>query len=386
MALIRKLKAALFILAATGTQVLFAADMNMREGVTETSQMAYDLHMLVIYVCIGIGIITFGAMFYSMWAHRREANPTPATFSHSTVVEIIWTAIPLLILVALAVPATKALIIMEDTETDVDMTVLVTGSQWKWHYKYLDGEAKDIEFLSLLSTPREMIENYDGVETEKPEMTYLLEVDKHLVIPTGKKVRFLLTSDDVIHSWWVPDFAVKKDAIPGFINESWALVNQPGIYRGQCTELCGKDHGFMPVVVEVLPEAEFKEWVAAERQAIAQAAADAAAAAARSWSMEQLMAEGEQVYLGKCAVCHMADGTGNPPVFPSMIGSPITTGPIEDHINIVVHGKAGTAMQAFAGQLTDAEIAAVVTYERNAWGNNLGDKVQPADIAKYRNK
>ena len=384
MALIRKLKATFVTLSILTTSLIFGNEYNLVRGVTETSHTAYDIHMLAVWVCLGIGILTFGVMFYSMWAHRRSAHPKPATFSHSTTVELIWTTIPLLILIALAVPATKALIIMEDAETDADMTVLVTASQWKWHYKYMDGEQKDIEFFSLLSTPSDQYNELDGPGAEKGE-NYLLEVDKPLVIPVGKKVRFLITSDDVIHSWWVPDFAVKKDAIPGFINESWTKVPEPGTFRGQCTELCGKDHGFMPVVVEVKSEADFSSWIASQKQATVAANAAAEAAAAKSWSLEDLMAKGEEVYNVRCAVCHKADGSGTPPIFPGLVNSPLTKGPIADHLNIVVHGKAGTAMQAFGAQLTDAEIAAIVTYERNAWGNNMGDMVQPADVAASKN-
>ncbi len=385
MALISKLTTVIAMFSVfIASSVVFGSEYNMPVGVTEVSKSAYDIHMIVTYVCLAIGIGTFGVMFYSMWAHRRSVHPTPATFSHSTVVELIWTTIPILILIALAIPATKALIIMEDAETDADMTVLITASQWKWHYKYLDGEQEGIEFYSLLSTPSEQYNELDGPGAEKGEF-YLLEVDKPLVIPVGKKVRFLMTSDDVIHSWWVPDFGVKQDANPGFINDAWALVPEPGTFRGQCTELCGKDHGFMPVVVEVKSEADYATWITDQKQASLDAEADAVAAAAKSWSMEDLMSKGEEVYNVRCAVCHKSDGSGTPPVFPALINSPITIGPMADHMKMVIHGKAGTAMQAFGAQLTDAEIAAVITYERNAWGNDMGDLVQPGDVAAAKN-
>lgn len=388
MALLRKLKFLLLAVCVIPATTLLASKYNLPEGVTEISKMAYDLHMIVIWVCVGIGIVTFGAMFYSMWAHRREKNPTPATFSHSTTVEVIWTAIPLIILIALAFPATSVLVKMYDTETDADMTVLITGSQWKWHYKYLDGDQKDIEFFSLMSTSWDTINNLDVKSMdEQSQSTYLLEVDKPLVIPVGKKVRFLMTSDDVIHSWWVPDFAVKKDAIPGFINEAWAKVEEPGVFRGQCTELCGKDHGFMPVVVEAKTEADYAVWVNDQKEAALEAQRAALADASKVWTMDELMAIGEEAYNARCAACHKVDGSGTPPLFPALAGSDFTTkGPVEDHIDILLYGRAGTAMQAFASQLTDAEIAAVVTYTRNAWGNNTGDIVQPADVAARKNQ
>ncbi|MBT8448899.1 MAG: cytochrome c oxidase subunit II [Gammaproteobacteria bacterium] len=383
MALSKKLKALLCLLVFLPVTSLLASEYNMREGATEISQMAYDLHMLVIYVVTIIGILTFGVMFYSMWAHRRSNNPEPAKFSHSTSVEVIWTAIPLIILVALAFPATKTLLLMEDTETDADMTVLITGSQWKWHYKYLDGDQKDIEFFSVLATPRSQIEDYDGQSVGREEnANYLLEVDNPLVIPVGKKVRFLMTSDDVIHSWWVPDFAVKKDTIPGFINEAWTEVPEPGTFRGQCTELCGKDHGFMPIVVEAKTESDFAAWVSGQKDAIAEAQRAAMADNSKVWTKDELMGIGEERYTAVCAACHQVTGAGMPPMFPALAGSPFTTtGPVEDHIDILLYGRAGTAMQAFGSQLTDAEIAAVVTYTRNAWGNDTGDIVQPADVA-----
>ncbi|WP_444995971.1 cytochrome c oxidase subunit II [Aliikangiella sp. IMCC44359] len=369
------------------------AELNMRPGVTETSLEAYDLHMMVIWVMTGIAVVVFGLMFYSIIFHRKSNNPKPATWSHSTTVEFIWTIIPFIILAVLTVPAVKLLIKMEDA-SDSQLSIQVTGSQWKWHYKYLKtnpGENQensiklnsDIEFFSNLSTPREQYENNDGSGAAN-NPNYLLEVDNELVIPENIKVRFLVTADDVIHSWWVPELAVKKDAIPGFINETWTKVPKKGTYRGQCTELCGKDHGFMPVVVKVVSMSEFEAWVAqkdAERVAAEKAAAEAAA---QSWDMDKLMALGQKTYDAKCAACHKVDGTGTPPLFPALKDSKIALGPVKDHIDIVVNGKSGTAMAAYSAQLTDAELAAVITYERNAWGNNKGDKVQPAEIQAFK--
>ncbi|MFC4653637.1 cytochrome c oxidase subunit II [Rheinheimera marina] len=347
--------------------------LNMTQGVTEISQKVYDLHMTIFYICCAIGIAVFGVMFWSILRHRKARGAVPAQFHESTKVELAWTAMPVIILVLMAIPATKTLIAMEDT-SEADLTILVTGSQWKWHYKYMD---KNVEFFSLLATPRQQIAN----KLAKGD-NYLLEVDRPLVIPTGKKVRFLMTSDDVIHSWWVPAFAVKKDANPGFINEAWTKVDQAGIYRGQCAELCGKDHGFMPVVVIAKEAADFDSWLAETAAVQAKAKEEEQKLLAMTMSKEELMALGEKTYNGYCAACHQPTGLGIPGVFPALKGSKMALEDLPGHIDIVLHGKTGTAMQAFAKQLSLQEIAAVITYERNAWDNNTGDVVQAADIAK----
>ncbi len=348
--------------------------LNMTQGVTDISGKVYDLHMTILYICCVIGLVVFGIMIYSMIYHRKSKGAVAANFHESTKVEIAWTVIPFIILIGMAIPATKTLIAMEDP-SDADLTIKITGSQWKWHYSYFD---KDIEFYSTLSTPRAQI---DGSEAKGEH--YLLEVDKPLVLPINQKVRFLMTSDDVIHSWWVPAFAVKKDANPGFINESWTRIDKPGIYRGQCAELCGKDHGFMPIVVQALSEADFNNWLVEQKQLASNAAAAAAASMSKTLSLEELTSQGEQIYIARCAACHQPNGAGLPGVFPSLIGSPIIKGPVEDHLNIVLNGKPGTAMQAFAKQLSAQEIAAVITFERNAWGNNSGDVVQAVDIGNF---
>ena len=348
---------------------------NLTQGVTDVSHEVYDLHMLVLYICTVIGVIVFGAIFWSMFFHRKSKGHVAATFHESTKVEILWTVIPIIILIAMAVPATKTLIDIENND-DSDLTIQVTGSQWKWHYRYFD---KDVEFYSVLTTPKEQWDNRSGEGAEKGE-NYLLEVDKPLFIPINKKVRFLITSDDVIHSWWVAAFAVKQDAVPGFINEAWTIVNEPGVYRGQCAELCGKDHGYMPIVVEALPEAEFDAWLEEQRLAGIAAAEAEKASLAAMMTMDELMELGETTYVTYCAACHQANGQGLPPTFPALKGSPIAVGDISEHINIVVNGKAGSGMQAFGKQLTLKELAAVVTYERNAWGNNTGDTIQTADV------
>jgi cytochrome c oxidase subunit 2 len=357
------------LLAATAN----ATDMplNMTKGVTEISQQVYHLHMTIFWICCAIGAVVFGIMFWSIVRHRKARGVQPAQFHESTKVEILWTAIPVIILIIMAIPATKTLIAMEDT-TEADVTVLVTGSQWKWHYKYLE---HDVEFYSLLATPKEQIIN----KFAKGE-NYLLEVDRPLVIPTGKKVRFLMTSDDVIHSWWVPAFAVKKDANPGFINEAWTRVDEPGTYRGQCAELCGKDHGYMPIVVIAKSPADFESWVNGEAERIAKAKAEEQELLAMNMGMDELMSVGERTYTAYCAACHQPNGEGLPGIFPALKGSSMALNDMPGHINIVLNGKAGTAMQAYAKQLSLKEIAAVITYERNAWGNNTGELVQAADV------
>lgn len=352
------------------------SDLNLRPGVTDISNQVYDLHMLMFVVCVVIAVLVFGVMFYSMIMHRKSKGVTPANFHENVKVEIAWTVVPFLILIAMAVPAATTLLDMEDA-SQPDITVLVTGSQWKWHYKYMDN---DVEFFSVMATQQEQIRN----KFTKGE-NYLLEVDRPLVIPIGKKVRFLITSDDVIHSWWVPDFAVKKDANPGFINEAWARVNEPGVYRGQCAELCGKDHGFMPVVVIAKEQAEYDGWIKEQAEIARRAKEEEQRLLAMNMSMEELMTNGERVYAAVCAACHMPNGEGLPGVFPALKGSKMALEDIPGHIDIVVNGRSGTSMASFSKQLTMSEIAAVVTYERNAWGNNTGDMVQAKDVNAIMN-
>ena len=361
--------AAGLLLGATGAQAEWG--LNLQAGVTPISQTAYSLHMMILWICVAIGLVVFGAMFISILKHRKSKGAVPAQFHESTTVEILWTIIPFLILVSMAVPATKALIAMEDT-SDSDISIKVTGYQWKWQYEYLD---EGIGFFSNLSTPKDQI--YGGAEKGP---NYLLEVDNKMVIPVGKKVRLLLTASDVIHAWWVPELGMKKDAIPGFINEMWIQVKEPGVYRGQCAELCGRDHGFMPIVVEAKSETDYAQWVADQKMASAAAAADDD----REMGMDELMARGEKVYGTHCAACHQANGAGIPPAFPSLVGSPVIKGPVAGHIDIVLNGKPGTAMAAYAAQLGNADLAAVITYERNAWGNDTGDMLQPSDIKAAR--
>jgi len=349
-----------------------AYKLNMTEGVTPISKELYSLHMIVFAICVVIGLAVFAVMAWSIILHRKSRGAVAANFHESTKVEIIWTVAPLLILIAIAIPATGTLLDLEDAKTDADLTLEVTAMQWKWKYTFID---EDVSYISSLAqSSRDVVKDPLGNEN------YLLEVDKPLVLPVGKKIRFLFHSNDVIHAWWVPALGVKQDSIPGFINDSWALIEKPGVYRGQCAELCGKDHGFMPIVVNAVSEAEYKEWIAGMQ---AEAAA-AAASADQEWSKQDLLARGETVYQANCSACHGPSGAGIPGVFPALTGSAIANGDAAEHVNIVVNGRAGTAMAAFKNQLNDVDIAAVITFERNGLGNSVGDTVQPSAIKNAR--
>ncbi|MDB2434061.1 cytochrome c oxidase subunit II [Luminiphilus sp.] len=340
--------------------------------ITELGAEIYGLHMLIFWISVAIGVGVFGIMLYSIYAHRKSRGVKPSQFHEHTGVEIAWTVIPFFILVAMAVPATSTLLEVYDND-DAELSILVTGYQWKWKYEYLDADGENISFFSNLATSQEQIYNTD-VKGEN----YLLEVDQPLVIPVDTKVRFLITASDVIHSWWVPEIAVKRDAIPGFINEAWTRVLAEGVYRGQCTELCGSYHGFMPVEVHVVSKDEFDDWTASKRGA---AAADAALAA-QELSVDDLMARGADIYNASCLACHGAKGEGG--LGNAIAGSAIAMGGVDSHLNVIVNGVAGTAMQAFGAQLSDVDVAAVTTYQRNAFGNNTGDVVQASDVVSYK--
>ncbi|KGE04833.1 Cytochrome c oxidase polypeptide II [Pseudohaliea rubra DSM 19751] len=346
--------------------------LNMPVGVTDVGRSIFDLHMIILWICVAIGALVFGVMFYSIIYHRKSRGVKPAQFHESTKVEIAWTVVPFLILITMAVPATSTLLDIYDFD-DADMDVLVTGYQWKWKYEYLAEDGESVAFFSNLSTPQAEIYNTDGKNEN-----YLLEVDEPLVIPVDTKVRFLVTANDVIHSWWVPELAVKKDAIPGFINETWTRANEIGTYRGQCAELCGKDHGFMPIVVEVVSKEDYAAWLGEKQEQ----AAKVKELMAQTFSLEELMARGKAVYERNCLACHGARGEGG--VGTAIAGSPIATGELGGHLEIGINGVAGTAMQAFGGQLNDVDLAAVITYQRNAFGNNMGDLVQPIDVFNYK--
>jgi cytochrome c oxidase subunit 2 len=336
-----------------------------------------DLHYLVLWVCVGLFFVVFVPMFYALFRHRKSLGHQPAAFHDNTRLEVTWTVIPVLILVVMAVPASRLILDMKNVG-NADMTIKVTGHQWKWEYEYLDD---GLRIMSQLSTPQAEIQGSEPIAAH-----YLREVDHPLVVPTGRKVRVVVTSTDVIHSWFVPELGVKQDAIPGFIKEAWFRVDKPGVYRGQCTELCGVGHGFMPIVVQAMLPADFAVWRSQQEAAAKATAAEAQAAVGKVYALADLMAQGEKVYTTICAACHQLSGQGIPGTFPALDGSPIVNGPVAAHINRVYNGKPGTAMPAFGQQklLDNLQIAAVVTYERNSWHNHVpppGNIVQPSQVA-----
>lgn len=360
-------------LAMLAPGVAFAArELNLQPPVTPIATEIFDLHLLITGICAVIFVVVFSVMFYSIFAHRKSKGHKAAQFHENTLVEVVWTVIPFLILLVMAFPATKTVLAMKDTSVP-DMTVKVTGYQWKWQYDYLD---HGFSFVSNLATPLSQIHNQ---ETKGEH--YLLDVDQPMVVPMNKRIRVVITAGDVIHSWWVPAFGVKQDAIPGFVRDSWFKAEKPGIYRGQCAELCGKEHGFMPVVVEVKTPEDYAKWLEGQKAKSAAAADDPA----KVWDLKDLVARGEKVYTANCVACHQANGKGVPPAFPPLDGSKVATGPVAAHIDTVLNGvtKNGvaTAMVPWKGTLSVTDIAAVVTYERNAWGNHTGDAVQPSMVA-----
>jgi cytochrome c oxidase subunit 2 len=365
------------LLIALFSSQTFAAwdDINMTEGVTAISKEVFELHMLIFWICVVIGVIVFGVMFYSMFAYTKKKNPNPSTFHENTKVELAWTIVPFLILVFMAIPASNTLTTIYDDSAG-DINIQVVGYQWKWQYKYLEDE---IDFFSNLTTDLDEIYN----KTPKGEH-YLEEVDEVVVIPVGKKIRFLITANDVIHSWWMPDFAIKQDAIPGFINTAWTVVDKPGTYRGKCTELCGKNHGFMPVVVKAVPQDEYDSWVKNKKEE----AFKIAELTEKDWTKEELFERGEEVYAKNCVACHQTNGQGIPPIFPALAGSDIVMNDASRQIEILMEGVGPTyAMQAFGKQLNEIDIAAVITYSRNAWSNaenGDGKIVTPKDIVDYK--
>ena len=353
-----------------------ASDYNMPVGVTEVSKEIFDLHMLIMWICVWIGVVVFGIMFWSLWKYRKSSGAIAAKFDDHYWLEIGWTVAATVILVGMAIPSTSVMIKAYD-DTEGDINIMVTGYQWKWQYTYLED---GVSFFSNLSTSQEEIDN----AIPKGEF-YLSEVDEPLVIPINKRIRFLITGNDVIHSWWVPDFAVKQDAVPGFINTAWTNVPKTGIYRGACTELCGLKHAFMPVVVRAVEQEEYEAWII-EKIALAEAEK---LLTEKIWTKAELVERGQGVYLKNCVACHQANGQGLPPVFPSLEGSQIVMRDKARNIEILMEGVQGAAMQAFSKQLSEVDIASVITYTRDSWSNGKngdGEIVVPMDIVDYKNR
>lgn len=344
---------------------------NLQPPVTPIAEQIFDLHIYIMWICVVIFVVVFAVMFYSIFAHRKSKGHKAAQFHENTMVEVVWTVVPFFILLFVAYPATRTVLAMKDT-TVPDLTVKVTGSQWKWNYDYLD---YGFGFYSNLKTPLAQIE-----DREPKGEHYLLEVDQPMVVPVNKKIRLLVTSADVIHAWFLPAAGVQQDAIPGFVRDDWMRFDKPGIYRGQCAKICGKEHGFMPIVVEVLPADQYAAWVDTQKKKASASADDPA----KIWDPKDLVARGQGVYTANCAACHQGTGKGVPPAFPPLDGSKIATGPVEAHLDTVLNGvvKNGqpTAMVPWKNTLSPTDIAAVITYERNSWGNHVGDAVQPAQV------
>ena len=360
-------------LVATAPQAAFASQWNFQTPVTPLARQQYDLHAYIFWICVVIFIGVFGVMFYSLFKHRKSVGHEAAQFHENTTVEVVWTVIPFLILLFIAYPATKTVLFMKDTSAP-DMTVKVTGYQWKWNYDYIE---QGFDYYSELSTPLAQIEN-----REPKGENYLLEVDNPLVVPVDTRVRVLVTAGDVIHAWYMPEFGVQQDAIPGFVRDTWFKAEKIGTYRGQCSKLCGKEHGFMPIVVEVKSKEDYAAWVADQKKKLAAAAEDPA----KVWDQAALVAHGEKVFNANCAACHQATGTGNPAAkIPALVGDAVVLGPEEAQILTVLNGR--NAMPAWKGVLSNTDIAAAITYTRNSWGNKAAEAVvQPAQVLAARGK
>jgi len=350
-------------------------ELNFQKPVTQIAEQIYSLHTLMMVICMVIFVAVFGVMFYSIFKHRKSVGHKAATFHESTTVEILWTIVPFIIVIAMALPATRTVVAMKDA-SNADLTIKVTGMQWKWGYDYIEGEGKGISFLSALATPHEQIYDESKVKNEN----YLLEVDNPVVVPVNKKIRLVLTANDVIHSWTVQRFGVKQDAIPGFVRDTWFKAEVPGTYRGQCVELCGKEHAFMPIVVIVKSEDDYKAWADGKLKEMAAKAEDPS----KVWTIDELKQRGEKVFTTNCAVCHQANGKGIAGSFPALDGSPVVNGPKAEQIKVVLNGRNGK-MPPWKDALSDTEIAAAITYTRNSWSNKAAENiVQPADVLAAR--
>ncbi|MBA2690170.1 MAG: cytochrome c oxidase subunit II [Burkholderiales bacterium] len=366
----------LLLLTTFWRDAMASYDVNIPQPDTVIAHQIYDLHLYILIVCAVIFVVVFGWMFLALLKHRKSVGHNAEQFHENTTVEILWTIIPFVILVAMAIPATRTVLEMKDVG-NADMSIKVTGYQWKWEYDY---QQDGVRFYSNLKTPRDQIGSPDRPATAAKNVDYLLEVDNPMVVPAGKKVRLMITSNDVIHGWYMPQLGVNQYGIPGFIKDTWINIDRPGVYKGQCSQICGKEHAYMPITVVAKSDADYKTWVAEQKQKMAAAAEDSN----KTWTLADLKVKGLQVYTANCQACHQANGQGIPGSFPGLSGSKLTNGPKAGHIDIVLNGKPGTAMQAFGKQLSDTEIAAVVTYERNEWDNKTGDVIQPAEIKAAR--
>jgi cytochrome c oxidase subunit II len=376
-------RALLLALASISTGTVFANQdmpggpavnqLNFPVAATKIMAEIHWLHWMMLIICTVIFIGVFGVMFYSILKHRKSKGAKSASFHESTTVEIIWTVIPLLIVIGMALPATKTVVAMKDT-TNADITIKTTGYQWKWGYDYLKGEGEGISFLSTLSTSRESINNLAPKSN-----TYLMEVDNEMVVPVNKKIRMITTANDVIHAWSVQAFGVKQDAIPGFVRDTWFKAEKIGTYRGQCSELCGAQHAFMPIVVRVVSDEDYTKWVAEKKKEMAALADDPS----KVYTLAEQMDRGAKVYAANCAACHQPNGKGAGS-FPALDGSKVVLGPKEANFQIMLNGKG--AMPKWGGVISDGDIAAVITYTRNAWGNKTGDVYQTPDLMAARTK
>jgi cytochrome c oxidase subunit 2 len=349
--------------------------LNLGLAVTKIAQEQAWLHWFMLIICTVIFLGVFGVMFYSIFKHRKSKGHKPANFHESTAVEIAWTVVPFIIVILMALPATKVVVAMKDT-TNADLTIKATGMQWKWGYDYIKGEGEGIGFVSTLDNAhREMS------QSGKPEATdnYLLKVDNPLVVPVDKKVRIITTANDVIHAFMVPAFGIKQDAIPGFVRDTWFRAEQTGDFYGQCAELCGKEHAYMPIHVKVLSAEDYSKWVDGEMKKMAAKADDPN----KVWVLDDLAKRGEKVYAANCVACHQTSGKGAGPIKPLDGSAVVLNADHQKQISVLLNGQANGAMPAWK-QLSDTDIAAVITYTKNNWSNKTGQLVQPAEIKASR--
>ena len=353
--------------------------LNLHPGASEIARQIYSLHTFMLIICLVIFVAVFGVMFYSILKHRKSLGHKSATFHESTAVEIAWTVVPFVIVIAMALPATRTVVAMKDT-SNADITIKATGMQWKWGYDYIKGEGEGISFLSNLATPRTQVGEPGAQFAGARNVNYLIEVDNEMVVPVNRKIRIITTANDVIHAWGMPMFGVQQDAIPGFVRDTWFKPDTLGTYRGQCDKLCGAEHAFMPIVVKVVSDADYKTWVDGKKKVMAALADDPA----KVYTIDELKQRGEKVYSTNCVACHQATGKGVPGQYPALDGDPVVNGPRGAQIDILLNGK-NNKMPAWKDVLSDTDIAAVITYTRNSWSNKAAENiVQPAEVLAAR--